>query len=91
MTDPTLPRYVLRHTNAYGEWHYFVRLGHRWDEDPKWQGLPDPKNRRLIRETTKDRDKATVFDTLPDALAPIVEAGDPPGWQVMTTDGKIVE
>ena len=70
MTIP--PPYVLVHTNNYGERHYFVALG-----DKPWPQHPE---RRLIDATTRDKIKARVFDTLPEALAVLVQAGNPPGW-----------
>jgi hypothetical protein len=89
MTDT--PKYRLRRTNSYGETYWFVEMGHRWDADPKWNRGPDPHNRRLIRKTTDKREKGTVFDTLPDALAIIIQSGDSPGWLAETLDGKAVE
>ena len=70
MTVP--PPYVLVHTNRFNERWYFVRLGDNW-------GRGD--DRRLIAETTQDKIKARVFDTLPEALAILVEAGDPVAWE----------
>ena len=81
MTE-TLPRYVLRHENQWGERHFFIRLGNPWPHRPEL---------RLIERTTSDRAQATVFDTLTAALEVLVTAGDPPGWIAMTEDGKLVE
>ena len=67
------PKFVLVHTNSRNQRHFFVALG------APWPGRPD---RRLIAETTQDRAKATVFDTAPEALAIIVQAGEPPDWTV---------
>jgi hypothetical protein len=90
MTD-TAPKYRLRFTNKYGETYWFVELGHRWDADPLWNRGPDPLNRRLIRRTSSKREDGAVFDALPDALAVLVTAGDPPDWVTETLDGRTVE
>ncbi len=66
------PPYLLVHTNRYSERHYFVALGDCWPHRPEF---------RLIAETTSDRIRARVFDTLPEALAVIVEAGSPAAWE----------
>jgi hypothetical protein len=68
----TLPKYRLVHTNKWGEQHYFQRLGEHWPSNPA---------RRCISRTTPDRHKAVVFDTLPEALAVLLEAGEPADWE----------
>jgi hypothetical protein len=65
------PPYLLVHTDPIAGRYYFVALGDNW-------GRGD--DRRLIAETTQDRIKARVFDTLPEALEVLVIAGDPPCW-----------
>lgn len=65
------PPYLLVHTNRFNERWFFVNLGNNW-------GRGD--DRRLIAETTQDKIRARVFDTLPEALEVLVIAGDPAGW-----------
>lgn len=78
----TLPKYRLRFTNKYGETFWFISLGLNWPHHP---------DRRLISRTALSRELGTIFDTLPEALAILVTAGDPPDWVVETLDGKTVE
>lgn len=63
--------YVLRSTNQWGEVYYFLRFGevHR--------------NIRLIAETTQNIERARTFETYPEAVAALHEAGDPQGWEVV--------
>jgi hypothetical protein len=65
------PRYRLVFVNSYRERFYFVACGEPWPERP---GLVP------IRETTPDRNRATQFDALPDAVAVLLAARNPPGW-----------
>lgn len=85
------PKYRLRITNKYGETFWFVRLGNRWDEHSLWNRGHDDRNRRFIKETSPNRKDGAIFDTLPDALAVIVTAGDPPDWVAETLEGRAVE
>jgi hypothetical protein len=87
MTDT--PKYRLRFINAYKEEFWFAGFGPRRDAHPKWSRGPDP--RRLIGPTSRTREGGMVFDTLPEALAVLVEAGDPPYWNAETLDGRAVE
>lgn len=86
MTDT---KHRLRFTNTYGEQYWFAGFGPRRDAHPKWNRGPDA--RRLIGPTARRREDGLVFDTLPDALAVLVEAGDPPYWVAETLDGRAVE
>ena len=66
-------RYILKFINRYNEAFYFVAFGDAW---------PHNINNNLIRETTTERRKATVFETMPEATAALLQAGDPPDWSI---------
>lgn len=66
-------KFILVHTNSRNQRWFFVALGSPWPYRPE---------RRMITSTTQDREKAKVFDTVPEALAILETAGDPPGWTV---------
>jgi hypothetical protein len=80
MTD--LPKYRLKFTNKWNENFWFVSLGEPWPHRPGF---------RLIAATARKPEDAAVFDTLPDALAVLVTAGDPPDWVAETLDGRAAE
>lgn len=69
------PKFLLRHTNPYGEHHYLVSLGDQW---------PNHHGRKLISMTTESTERARKFETIPDAVAILQEAGDPHGWEVIS-------
>lgn len=74
--------YLLKHTNSYGEAHYFQNLGGFW---------PRPGDtRRLIEKTTAVLAEARTFETREAAREVIVEAGNPAGWSVEEVDPRPV-
>lgn len=76
-------KYVLKFTpnkketwgrlESHADAYYFVRLGLQWPHNP---------SRRLIDETTAQREKAKEFDTEEDARTVLALAGSPAGWEV---------
>lgn len=75
-------KYRLRFTNNLNESFWFVSLGRPWPHRPDC---------RLIEKTAPRREDGTVFDTLAEALAVLVTAGDPPYWVAETLEGVAVE
>ena len=67
----TAPVWVLRYINNHGEKFFFVRFG------------GEHKNIRLIEHTSQRIGDAATFDTLPEAMAALKLAGDPPNWEAI--------
>ncbi len=72
-----LGQYHANHAPAY----YFLYLGQQWPDDP---------SKRLIDATTPDIREAKPFDTVEDARTTLVQAGRPPGWEVIDELGNVL-
>ncbi len=62
--------FLLKHTNAFREVHFFVRFG------PEYRGV------RLIEHVTTDPREAHEFDTAPEAAEALILAGKPVEWTI---------
>ena len=67
-------KYLLMHTNQYGERFYFQNLGAMWPHNP---------SRRLIERTTPIRDEARQFDSEEQANETLCTAGNPSNWEIL--------
>ena len=66
--------YLLEFTNPYGERFYFVAFGLFWPHRPE---------KRLIGETTRNREMARHFETEAAAEEVLWVVGKPAGWKVV--------
>lgn len=84
-------KYILRSINDWtdrwtdeaGQVFYFVALGDFWPKEKHF-------NRRLIRETTKDRKKAHEFESVEAAREILVLSGAT-NWSIVDSDGVVIE
>ncbi len=69
-----ISHYHLRFTNRHGEVYYFLAHGDSHGAI------------KLIGATTPNITKARRFETAPEALLALTEAGEPDGWDLVTVE-----